>query len=39
LERAFTVVVVPSLALSVAATLGLQNLKSGMTLEETSKET
>ena len=36
---AFTVVVVPSLALSVAATLGLQNLKSGMTLEETSKGT
>ena len=36
---AFTVVVVPSLALAVAATLGLQNLKSGMTLEETSRQT
>ena len=36
---AFTVVVVPSLALAVAATLGLENARSGMTLEEISRET
>ena len=35
---AFTVVVVPSLVLAVAATLGLKNLRSGITLEETSRE-
>ena len=35
---AFTVVVVPSLTLAVVATLCLENLKSGMALEEISRD-